>query len=1091
MMSVVVALALLLSAGRTPEREGPAKIPAPPAGDMAMEEQADRKRDEEIEQLRKIIPKIPRENSQRADLLFRLAERWYEKSRYVYLLEVREYDQIYARYLDQVQAAQAQAKAKPKEKAAPPQEPRLTTRKSDAFKADAIRLYQQILEEYPRYERNDEVLFNLAYNSYETGNRKEGVDRYWQLIKQHPRSEFIADAYLQMGEHFFTTNDLTRARSAYEKARDSKKPRIYGFAIYKLAWCDFNAGDFDGSLKRFKEVVDHSDQAAQSDKDRIQLKFEALRDMVRVYVALDQVEEADSYWQAKTSRDRARDLTRKLAQAFFDAGRFDRSIRGNRMLLQREPMDPDAPSFQRGVVLAYDKLGKRDEVKREITRLVDLYRPGSEWARANANNKRALTAAYDIGEESMRQIVTDYHAEAQKTKSVATYRAARDIYAKYLEAYAESEQGYNLRYYYADILYSLGEWERAAEQYDKVVEQRPKDGQYLKTAAYNAILGYERLVEVTQGRSKARELSEDSRVDEKKAKGTLKRERRLERHAKGTREQEIPAHELKLIASCDRYVELMPGDKDEIAVRYKAAFAFYDRGHDVEAARRFGEIIVRWPGDPWSRKAADLTLDILNNREQWADLNRLAREFQQNRKLAGGDREFGARLANLVEGSQFQMALAVHEKEKDPKKASAAFRAFVKAFPRSSHADKALQNAVMISEQTGELDQALELSEQLLRDHPSSELVPRAMAQLGPLYERIGDHRKAAEAYERFALACGPAELLDDGGDFPEEELLGSAKRRARGKKPAGIPRVAASKVDAKLLEQVPDQLYDAAFWYEGLGEQQRAATNYVRYLRVYKERKDVPDLFFNLGLMRERQKDGVRAARIFEQFARRFQGSLPGGKIFVARYRAYKNQHPDGIAGARERGELLREYARLSEAERQKVEVADAAGHLAFLEAQAIYDEFVRLKFDNPKTLKRVLGDKLKAMKRVEDAYTGVIQIGSAEYAIAGLVRIGGAYQDFAKNFIDSPDPKGLDAGQLEMYRAELENRAFPLEEKAMEAYEKALAKAYELSAYGPWTLEAQDRLNRFRPGQYAEPRKVPLQGSEPFSSLTTAGAP
>jgi hypothetical protein len=27
-MSVVVALALLLSAGRTPEREGPAKIPA-------------------------------------------------------------------------------------------------------------------------------------------------------------------------------------------------------------------------------------------------------------------------------------------------------------------------------------------------------------------------------------------------------------------------------------------------------------------------------------------------------------------------------------------------------------------------------------------------------------------------------------------------------------------------------------------------------------------------------------------------------------------------------------------------------------------------------------------------------------------------------------------------------------------------------------------------------------------------------------------------------------------------------------------------------------------------------------------------------
>ena len=52
-------------------------------------------------------------------------------------------------------------------------------------------------------------------------------------------------------------------------------------------------------------------------------------------------------------------------------------------------------------------------------------------------------------------------------------------------------------------------------------------------------------------------------------------------------------------------------------------------------------------------------------------------------------------------------------------------------------------------------------------------------------------------------------------------------------------------------------------------------------------------------------------------------------------------------------------------------------------------------------------------------------------------------------------------------MYRGELENLALPLEEKAIEALEKALAKAYELSIYNEWTLLAQDKINKLPPGR------------------------
>ena len=77
------------------------------------------------------------------------------------------------------------------------------------------------------------------------------------------------------------------------------------------------------------------------------------------------------------------------------------------------------------------------------------------------------------------------------------------------------------------------------------------------------------------------------------------------------------------------------------------------------------------------------------------------------------------------------------------------------------------------------------------------------------------------------------------------------------------------------------------------------------------------------------------------------------------------------------------------------------------------------------------------------------VLNVGSGEWGIAAVTRIGMAYSELAKGIVDSPDPRGLNEEQRGMYRSELTNLALPLEEKAIEAYDKALGKAYELSIY------------------------------------------
>src|SRR5690606_19642578 len=124
---------------------------------------ADRKRGEAIEQLKAIIARL-QPGPQKSDALFQLAELWIEKSKYYYFQEWAELDKKLSAY----RACQDE---KGLDACGP--EPRINNHQSELYRAEALRLYEQILKDSPTYSRKDEVLFALAVNLYEKGD-KEG-----------------------------------------------------------------------------------------------------------------------------------------------------------------------------------------------------------------------------------------------------------------------------------------------------------------------------------------------------------------------------------------------------------------------------------------------------------------------------------------------------------------------------------------------------------------------------------------------------------------------------------------------------------------------------------------------------------------------------------------------------------------------------------------------------------------------------------------------------------------------------------------------------------------------------------------------------
>ena len=1059
------------------ERTGPAEFSAgrPELDESKRTAEADRKRDEAIEQLKAIIGRLA-PGPQKSDALFQLAELWIEKSKFYYFQEWSDLDKKLAGFRECQDAKGLDACGA---------EPKINNHQSELYRAEALRLYEQILKDSPTYLRKDEVLFALAVNLYEKGDKPGSIARYRDLVTQYPNSQFAGDAYVAMGEHYFAANELAKAEAAYEKALQASPnaPRIYNFALYKLSWCAFNAGDYELSLQRLQEVVRRSE--ASKNKNEVALKWEALRDMVLTWSQLGEVQKANTYYKSVTSRERSRDYVSRLAAKYFGDKRSDLAIDTYALLIDEDPNDPRAPEYQSNIVRSYEDLRERDKVVEQMQVLVANYKPGSAWAVANQSNKAAIASAYELTEGAMRELVTDYHQEAQKTKEVKTYRLAAGIYKDYLDSFHDSDYAYNLRFYYAEILWTLEDWEKAAEQYE-LVYARDADGSYSKTAAYNSILAYEKLIAIEKGELEKSSLRDDQKVDENKGKGRAQQSKRVSASSidKDTREEEIPKWEQKMIAACDRYAEIAAKDdripdSDEINVRYKSAFIYYDRKHFTEAANRFGEIILKWPTDPQAQKAADLSLNILEVKEEWYDLARLSRAFYDNKKLARPGQKWTQDLAKIMEGAQYKyIDLVVYKKEGKKADAANKFREFVAEFPKSQFAAQALRYAMIIFEEAKELDRGIEVGEQILAQYPDSEHKAPAMLTLAGFYERTADFNKAAAYYKRYA--------------YEWEESVGirakAGDRNPKLKKAADV--IKAQPEDAR---RASDALYNAALWTEGLGDFDGAIALYREYIERYGTVKDgIPahTLAFNIGLIREKEGDWARAEAAFGEFVKGYERSAPAGNVFFARYKqALALQKLGRTADANRMFDLCaKEFPKVSAADKKNIDYIDAYAHSLFVLLEPKWKAYVDVKFDNVRTLKNRLQTKLKMTPELEKAYTDVLGVGSGDWGIAALTRIGMMYQDFSRNFLDSPDPPGLDFEQLMMYRSELENRAFPLEEKAIEAYETALQKSYELNVYNEFTLASQDALNRFKPGEYGEIREVKFTGSEFFSGAPAA---
>lgn len=973
------------------------------------------KREAQISGLKRLLA-LGTSQEEAPDLKFRLAELYSDKSRYFFFSSQEKDDQAGATTKEEQTRLN-------QEKAADLEE-------SNIWANEALKVYDDIQNSYPDYVRMPEVLFALGQSLWTSGQKKKALGPYAELIRRFPDNPLVAEAWIAFGEFYFDDGDVQKALKSYIKASENKRSRVYGFALYKQAWCYYNMAEWHKALRKFEATVLYSQLSAEmSGENKIALGREAQMDWVRTYVHIGKARDARGEIQRLLDLDRCVDrcllLLDVLAGLWYDEGYFAESARIYRQIVALDSTSLRNPFRQARVVDLTDRMGDKRQTLHVAKDLVQVFKESRLRFEGLLDGSEEKIQAQDdvieaqlVAENILKRLAQEWNKEARKTNQAETYRQAQEMYGVYLDVFPKSEFAYIMKFQYADLLYKIERFDAAATAYYEVVKAKPKDGEHLQEAANDNILALDEHL-----RDIGLELPENLKVA-----------------------RPIHPQHQRLIEAAQRYLQVLSSKKDESsidqkygAVKLKVARIYYAYNQFPTAVSMFEEIIEDYPSSEQAVVSANLVVDIYNLQENWEALYDTVRSYRKNTALVKGQPKFQQELSQFGEYAKFaliqKLEKSVEAEQGDLRRVAAGYEEFYREFPKSTNADEAIFNASVIWDRIGEKSRASRLRAHLLKTYRDSPLRADVAYYVAKRHEERTEYKQAASALWGFVK------------EFPDDKRVRNA-------------------------------LYDASIFFAGTGQANRAAALRKKYVEDYGRRrdarKDVVNIAYAEALELDQAKRFRSAATQYSEFTKKYPRDL---RVYDVMWRE-----------AEIRRRYLRQKTLAEEVEKKLlgtvnwrrskgIKVPPSGLRYASLVAFRALDEDdreyrkMRLKtpnLRNPQPFQRSIRDKARARDRLIKRYTRVVtKYKQAESSIAALYKIAQSWDVFSEALLKVPCPRGVSRDVCGEVKAQLEQLSRPAQKSAIEAYQACVTESNKSDTFTKYSTRCAKQLEALAPAE------------------------
>ena len=373
---------------------------------------------------------------------------------------------------------------------------------------EAVKLYEGLLAAYPKYERNDTVLYQLsrAYEAQAQPEKALGV--LDKLVAQFPKSKWTTEAQFRRGEILFSAGRYRDSERAYAAVTAAgPESGYYEQGVYKQGWSLFKQSRGEESVVSFLKVLDRvlvrdgklREQDALTRPER-ELTDDALRAIAITFADLDGPESLDAALKQRGDPLYAHLLYQALGNLYLEKERYQDAALAYEAFAKRRPDDRYAPSLQVRTIEAYQKGGFASLVLNGKQAFVERYAFGSAFWGA-----RTVTDAPEVAAQlkaNQKDLAEYYHAQAQKSKKAEDYSAAARWYRSMLDSFPQDAQAPGTRFLLSEVLFESGRFAEAAREYERTAYDYPPHGKSAD-AGYAALVAYAKHEPTISGESKA------------------------------------------------------------------------------------------------------------------------------------------------------------------------------------------------------------------------------------------------------------------------------------------------------------------------------------------------------------------------------------------------------------------------------------------------------------------------------------------------------------------------------------------------------------------------------------------------------------
>ena len=620
---------------------------------------------------------------------------------------------------------------------------------------EAIKTYQQILEQYPNYERNDKVLYQMSRAYDEIGQPDEAMAVMDRLVAEYPYSKYTDEVYFRRGEYFFVRKKYFDAEGAYGAiVRMGTTSSYYELALYKLGWTLYKQQMYEEALHNYMAMLDYRssigyDFDVDYDADDEHRVADTFRVISLSFSNIGGPDVVDEYFAMNGQRSYVDKIYGNLGEFYFGKLRYEDAASVYRSFTDLYPFHKESPHFGMRIVEIYTEAGFPQLVVEAKKAFATNYALDAEyWNYIDVENSAEVVGFLKT---NLTDLAGHYHALYQDVNLVeeqpANFAQAQRWYRQFLSSFAADDEAPQTNYRLADLLMEHKDFTQAALEYERsAYEYEPHEQS--AAAGYAAVFTHRQDLEVATG---ARRLQ----VKQATVASSLRFADTFQQHDQAAIVLGAAADDLyelqdfgPAIESAQKLIDRYPAAETALLRSAWAVIAnsSIDLAEYQDAEFAYSNVLTMTPDDDETRPAIidSLAAAIYKQGEQanlLEDYRTAANHFLRIKQVAP--------TSDIRSAAEYDAAAALMRLE-DWTSASGVLEEFRVGNPEHELRTEATKQLAYIYREDGQTERSAAEHERIAAEATDVELSREALLTAGELYDEVSVVADAVRVYRQY-----------------------------------------------------------------------------------------------------------------------------------------------------------------------------------------------------------------------------------------------------------------------------------------------------------------------------------------------------